>query len=82
MASILGYKRNGYFIDLAANDAVRLSNTRAHLSAIMAGPGYASSPIRVITTDIKRCELADSSSLPWPTPSPTSNSGTRARLVA
>ena len=29
MASILGYKRNGYFIDLAANDAVRLSNTRA-----------------------------------------------------
>ena len=82
VASILGYKRNGYFIDLAANDAVRLSNTRAHLSAIMAGPGYASSPIRVITTDIRRCELADSSSLPWPTPSPTSNSGTRARLVA
>ena len=29
MAAILGYKRNGYFIDLAANDAVRLSNTRA-----------------------------------------------------
>ena len=29
VAAILGYKRNGYFIDLAANDAVRLSNTRA-----------------------------------------------------
>ena len=29
VAAILGYKRNGYFVDLAANDYVRFSNTRA-----------------------------------------------------
>ena len=82
MASILGYKRNGYFIDLAANDAVKLSNTRAlerdygwSRICIEPNPRYHDRHQAVRT-----CRL--SSSLPWPTPSPTSNSGTRARLVA